>query len=156
MSRPLVQISDLQTALSRAEAATSRAQQHAQQEIEGPCQTHDHDCLCRCLTSCSADLRARLQMAEERQEDMSLSVSQATQPLLRQIANLQETSSFQQSNFELVEKDLREQTAHLARQLELATDSKHDAEAEAMALRSKLAALQVHAHACTARMLLCS
>lgn len=80
------QVGDLRLALQRAEQAAARKEDYLRHEI--------------------SELQQRLQEAENRNQELSQSVSSTTRPLLRQIENLQATLGSQTSSWEMLEKNL--------------------------------------------------
>uniref|UniRef100_A0A8C0G5T4 TATA element modulatory factor 1 n=1 Tax=Chelonoidis abingdonii TaxID=106734 RepID=A0A8C0G5T4_CHEAB len=82
----LKQVADLRLALQRAEQQAARKEDYLRQEI--------------------SELQQRLQEAENRNQELSQSVTSATRPLLRQIENLQATLGAQTSSWEKLEKNL--------------------------------------------------
>eukprot|EP00730_Choanoeca_flexa_P019386 TRINITY_DN9465_c0_g2_i1.p1 TRINITY_DN9465_c0_g2~~TRINITY_DN9465_c0_g2_i1.p1 ORF type:complete len:1034 (+),score=351.34 TRINITY_DN9465_c0_g2_i1:104-3205(+) len=116
------QIGDLRSALSRAETNASRREAHLKQEIE--------------------DAQGRLRLAEERSQETSMSVTSATQPLLRQIATMQEAALQQQSGAEAVEANLRLQLQQLKQSLAQAEENEREASGNLSSLNAKLTTSQ--------------
>ncbi|NWQ79164.1 TMF1 factor, partial [Columbina picui] len=81
-----IQVADLRLALQRSEQQAARKEDYLRQEI--------------------GELQERLQEAENRNQELSQSVTSATRPLLRQIENLQATLGAQTSAWEKLEKNL--------------------------------------------------
>ncbi|NXD05923.1 TMF1 factor, partial [Nothocercus nigrocapillus] len=81
-----IQVADLRLALQRAEQQAARREDYLRQEI--------------------SELQQRLQEEENRNQELSQSVTSATRPLLRQIENLQATLGAQNSSWERLEKNL--------------------------------------------------
>ncbi|XP_031563330.1 TATA element modulatory factor-like [Actinia tenebrosa] len=117
-----LQISDLQTNLSRAEKQAIRREESLREEIK--------------------DLQQRIQEAEDRNQDLAASVSHATRPLLRQIENLQATHSGQASTWEMVEKNLTERLNEAQSQLLAAQEKERVASRNVSELNSRITRLE--------------
>ncbi|XP_071796710.1 uncharacterized protein [Asterias amurensis] len=118
----LLQISDLQMSISRQDQHQARKESHLRQEI--------------------SDLQMRLQEAEQRNQELSQSVSAATRPLLRQIENLNTTFNAQSGNWEQVERSLTERLADSQAQLASATEKERNATESALIAGSKLSSME--------------
>eukprot|EP00045_Choanoeca_perplexa_P010629 m.109306 g.109306 ORF g.109306 m.109306 type:complete len:547 (+) comp15341_c0_seq22:1450-3090(+) len=116
------QVADLRSALSRAETNASRREAHLKQEIE--------------------DAQGRLRLVEERSQETSMSVTSATQPLLRQVATMQEAALQQQAAAELVEANLREQCQQLKQALAQVEDREREASGTLSSTNAKLTTSQ--------------
>ena len=75
------QLEDLRAALKRTESQAQRREKMLRDELSA--------------------MQQRVREAEERGEELSSSMGQATKPLLRQIANLQEAAAAQQESWEV-------------------------------------------------------
>ncbi|RDD39996.1 Golgin candidate 5 [Trichoplax sp. H2] len=117
--RLAMQIKDLQSAISRSEQQTTWTEETLRREI--------------------SDMQMRLQAAESRNQDLSQSISQATQPLLRQINNLQNSHKSQLASWEAVERNLTERLNETNQQLMLASEKEQVATTTSMESISKLA-----------------
>jgi predicted nucleic acid-binding Zn-ribbon protein len=82
------QVEDLRAALRRAEAQAQRREKMLRDEL--------------------AAMQQRVRETEERGEELSSSMSQATKPLMRQIASLQEAAATQQESWEVRSEDRKE------------------------------------------------
>lgn len=82
----MLQILELNNSVSRTEAMAARKDDEHRKELR--------------------DIQQRLQESEVRNQDLSESISSATRPLLRQIANLQASHSTQQRSWNALEKTL--------------------------------------------------
>uniref|UniRef100_A0A914VM23 TATA element modulatory factor 1 TATA binding domain-containing protein n=1 Tax=Plectus sambesii TaxID=2011161 RepID=A0A914VM23_9BILA len=95
-----------------------------------------------------SQLQKKLQEAELRNQELSDSISSATQPLLRQIESLQNSHSVQQANWERLEKALYERVADAERKLLRVEDTERvgannvlQLQNDAEALRRKMASM---------------
>ncbi|KAK2152748.1 hypothetical protein LSH36_320g05005 [Paralvinella palmiformis] len=118
----ITQIEDLQLSLGRMEKEHGRREDILRQEI--------------------ADLQKRLQEAEERNQELTQSVTQATRPLLRQIENLQATFSAQTASYEKVEKNLTERLTEAQTGLALAQEKERNAIDRVIEVDVKLSTLE--------------
>lgn len=101
------QVADLQTALQRGEAQAARRESNLQKEI--------------------ADLNDRLRLAEEREQQLTESMSQTTKPLIRQIDMLRESLANQNINHELAETTLSARFEEAQRALQDAEEQERTA-----------------------------
>jgi chromosome segregation ATPase len=118
----VTQMEDLQLSLSRMEKEHGRHEDILRQEI--------------------SDLQQRLQEAEERNQELTQSVSGVTRPLLRQIENLQSTFAAQTSSYERVEKNLTDRLVEAQSQLATVTENERFATEKLMEANVRLASLE--------------
>uniref|UniRef100_A0A8C5YZU8 TATA element modulatory factor 1 n=1 Tax=Marmota marmota marmota TaxID=9994 RepID=A0A8C5YZU8_MARMA len=117
----LKQVGDLRLALQRAEQAAARKEDCLRHEI--------------------SELQQRLQEAENRNQELSQSVSSTTRPLLRQIENLQATLGSQTSSWEKLEKSLSERLAESQTLLAAAVERERAATEELLAIKTQMSSV---------------
>uniref|UniRef100_A0A8D2CV81 TATA element modulatory factor 1 n=1 Tax=Sciurus vulgaris TaxID=55149 RepID=A0A8D2CV81_SCIVU len=118
----LKQVGDLRLALQRAEQAAARKEDYLRHEI--------------------SELQQRLQEAENRNQELSQSVSSTTRPLLRQIENLQATLGSQTSSWEKLEKSLSDRLAESQTLLAAAVERERAATEELLASKTQMSAME--------------
>ncbi|XP_014774011.1 TATA element modulatory factor isoform X1 [Octopus bimaculoides] len=118
----ICQIEDLQINLSRQEKEHTRREDLLKREI--------------------SDLQQRLQEDEARNQDLTISVTSATRPLLRQIENLQSTYGAQSLLWEKREKALTERISEIQQQLAVAEEKENISSEKILTLSSKIKALE--------------
>ncbi|GAB1600672.1 TATA element modulatory factor-like isoform X2 [Argonauta hians] len=116
------QIEDLQINLSRQEKEHTRREDLLKREI--------------------SDLQQRLQEDEARSQDLTISVTSATRPLLRQIENLQSTYGAQSLLWEKREKSLTERITESQEQLAVVEEKERINNEKVLTLSSKIKALE--------------
>ncbi|CDQ82888.1 unnamed protein product [Oncorhynchus mykiss] len=116
------QVADLQLALQRAEQQQARKEDYLREEI--------------------SNLQQRLQGAETRTQELSQSVTSATQPLLRQIENLQASLVGQTASWEKLEKNISDRVAEAQAQLAVAVEKERAATEELLAINAQLVSLE--------------
>ncbi|KAF4093582.1 hypothetical protein AMELA_G00003590 [Ameiurus melas] len=116
------QVADLRMALQRAEQQQARKEDYLREEI--------------------SELQQRLQGAENRNQELSQSVTSATRPLLRQIENLQSTLGSQTASWEKLEKNISDRLAEAQAQLAVAVEKERSATEEMHAIKAQLASLE--------------
>ncbi|XP_066206918.1 TATA element modulatory factor isoform X2 [Saccopteryx leptura] len=117
-----IQVGDLRLALQGAEQAAASKEDYLRHEI--------------------SELQQRLQEAENRNQELSQSVSSTTRPLLRQIENLQATLGSQTSSWEKLEKNLSDRLGESQTLLAAAVEREHAATEELLANKIQLSALE--------------
>ncbi|KAK3725010.1 hypothetical protein QZH41_017493, partial [Actinostola sp. cb2023] len=117
-----LQVTDLQTSLSRTEQQSTRREDNLRQEIK--------------------HLQQRLQEGEDRNQELASSVSLATRPLLRQIENLQTTHGGQALTWEKVEKNLTERQNEAQKQLLMAQEKERVASQNVSELNTRTTRLE--------------
>uniref|UniRef100_A0A7N5JPK0 TATA element modulatory factor 1 n=1 Tax=Ailuropoda melanoleuca TaxID=9646 RepID=A0A7N5JPK0_AILME len=118
----LKQVGDLRLALQRAEQAAARKEDYLRHEI--------------------SELQQRLQEAENRNQELSQSVSSTTRPLLRQIENLQATLGSQTSSWEKLEKNLSDRLGESQTLLAAAVERERAATEELLANKIQLSSME--------------
>ncbi|XP_066100894.1 TATA element modulatory factor isoform X2 [Saccopteryx bilineata] len=117
-----IQVGDLRLALQGAEQAAASKEDYLRHEI--------------------SELQQRLQEAENRNQELSQSVSSTTRPLLRQIENLQATLGSQTSSWEKLEKNLSDRLGESQTLLAAAVEREHAATEELLANKIQLSSLE--------------
>uniref|UniRef100_A0A4W3HER4 TATA element modulatory factor 1 n=1 Tax=Callorhinchus milii TaxID=7868 RepID=A0A4W3HER4_CALMI len=117
-----VQVADLRLALQRAEQQQGRKEDYLRQEI--------------------GELQQRLQEADNRNQELSQSVTSASKPLLRQIENLQATFVAQSSSWEKLEKNLSDRLADSQTQLASAMEKERSVTEELLLIRTQISSLE--------------
>ena len=92
------------------------------------------------------ELLKRLEMSETRNEEMSESVSSATQPLLRQLEQLQANLLNKTNTFMKQEKIMSEKIIKLQTKLENLTETNQSLKEENLNLKSRVSALESKLH----------
>uniref|UniRef100_A0A8C3WZ32 TATA element modulatory factor 1 n=1 Tax=Catagonus wagneri TaxID=51154 RepID=A0A8C3WZ32_9CETA len=118
----LKQVGDLRLALQRAEQAAARKEDYLRHEI--------------------SELQQRLQEAENRNQELSQSVSSTTRPLLRQIENLQATLGSQTSSWEKLEKNLSDRLGESQTLLAAAVERERAATEELLANKIQMSSVE--------------
>uniref|UniRef100_A0A8C7ENQ4 TATA element modulatory factor 1 n=1 Tax=Neovison vison TaxID=452646 RepID=A0A8C7ENQ4_NEOVI len=118
----LKQVGDLRLALQRAEQAAARKEDYLRHEI--------------------SELQQRLQEAENRNQELSQSVSSTTRPLLRQIENLQATLGSQTSSWEKLEKNLSDRLGESQTLLAAAVERERAAAEELLANKIQMSSME--------------
>ncbi|KAB1263980.1 TATA element modulatory factor [Camelus dromedarius] len=118
----LIQVGDLRLALQRAEQAAARKEDYLRHEI--------------------SELQQRLQEAENRNQELSQSVSSTTRPLLRQIENLQATLGSQTSSWEKLEKNLSDRLGESQALLAAAVERERAATEELLANKIQVSSME--------------
>uniref|UniRef100_A0A5F9CQ32 TATA element modulatory factor 1 n=1 Tax=Oryctolagus cuniculus TaxID=9986 RepID=A0A5F9CQ32_RABIT len=118
----LKQVGDLRLALQRAEQAAARKEDYLRHEI--------------------SELQQRLQEAENRNQELSQSVSSTTRPLLRQIENLQATLGSQTSSWEKLEKNLSDRLGESQTLLAAAVERERAAAEELLANKTQMSSME--------------
>nr|KAF6476603.1 TATA element modulatory factor 1 [Rousettus aegyptiacus] len=118
----LKQVQDLRLALQRAEQAAARKEDYLRHEI--------------------SELQQRLQEAENRNQELSQSVSSTTRPLLRQIENLQATLGSQTSSWEKLEKTLSDRLGESQTLLAAAVERERAATEELLANKIQMSSIE--------------
>uniref|UniRef100_A0ABI7W5X3 TATA element modulatory factor 1 TATA binding domain-containing protein n=1 Tax=Felis catus TaxID=9685 RepID=A0ABI7W5X3_FELCA len=118
----LKQVGDLRLALQRAEQAAARREDYLRHEI--------------------SELQQRLQEAENRNQELSQSVSSTTRPLLRQIENLQATLGSQTSSWEKLEKNLSDRLGESQTLLAAAVERERAATEELLANKIQMSSME--------------
>ncbi|XP_060691667.1 TATA element modulatory factor isoform X2 [Hemiscyllium ocellatum] len=116
-----VQVADLRIVLQRAEQQQARKEDYLRQEI--------------------GELQQRLQEADNRNQELSQSVTSASRPLLRQIENLQATLVAQSASWEKLEKNLSNRLADSQAQLAAAVEKERSVSEELLTLRTQVSSL---------------
>ncbi|XP_059800278.1 TATA element modulatory factor [Hypanus sabinus] len=116
-----VQVADLRLGLQRAEQQQARKEDYLRQEI--------------------SELQQRLQEADNRNQELSQSVTSASRPLLRQIENLQATLVAQSATWEKLEKNLSNRLADGQAQLAAAVEKERTVSEELLSLRMQISSL---------------
>ncbi|XP_072136638.1 TATA element modulatory factor isoform X1 [Mobula birostris] len=116
-----VQVADLRLGLQRAEQQQARKEDYLRQEI--------------------SELQQRLQEADNRNQELSQSVTSASRPLLRQIENLQATLVAQSATWEKLEKSLSNRLADSQAQLAAAIEKERTVSEELLTLRMQISSL---------------
>ncbi|XP_048462730.1 TATA element modulatory factor [Rhincodon typus] len=116
-----VQVADLRIGLQRAEQQQARKEDYLRQEI--------------------GELQQRLQDADNRNQELSQSVTSASRPLLRQIENLQATLVAQSASWEKLEKNLSNRLADSQAQLAAAVEKERSVSEELLTLRTQVSSL---------------
>uniref|UniRef100_A0A2K6N218 TATA element modulatory factor 1 n=1 Tax=Rhinopithecus bieti TaxID=61621 RepID=A0A2K6N218_RHIBE len=117
-----IQVGDLRLALQRTEQAAARKEDYLRHEI--------------------GELQQRLQEAENRNQELSQSVSSTTRPLLRQIENLQATLGSQTSSWEKLEKNLSDRLGESQTLLAAAVEREHAATEELLANKIQMSSME--------------
>ncbi|XP_055115015.1 TATA element modulatory factor isoform X3 [Symphalangus syndactylus] len=117
-----IQVGDLRLALQRTEQAAARKEDYLRHEI--------------------GELQQRLQEAENRNQELSQSVSSATRPLLRQIENLQATLGSQTSSWEKLEKNLSDRLGESQTLLAAAVERERAATEELLANKIQMSSME--------------
>ncbi|XP_008825360.1 TATA element modulatory factor isoform X2 [Nannospalax galili] len=117
-----IQVGDLRLALQRAEQAAARKEDYFRHEI--------------------SELQQRLQEAENRNQELSQSVSSTTRPLLRQIENLQATLGSQTSSWEKLEKTLSDRLGESQTSLAAAVERERAATEELLANKTQMSSVE--------------
>ncbi|GIY11087.1 TATA element modulatory factor [Caerostris darwini] len=89
-----------------------------------------------------ASLQKRLQEADERNEELTKSMSSATRPLIRQIENLQATYTAQTISWEKIEKSLTDRLSDAQNQVAHISEKERAATEKYLEYQSKLTALE--------------
>uniref|UniRef100_F6REA6 TATA element modulatory factor 1 n=1 Tax=Callithrix jacchus TaxID=9483 RepID=F6REA6_CALJA len=118
----LKQVGDLRLALQRSEQAAARKEDYLRHEI--------------------GELQQRLQEAENRNQELSQSVSSTTRPLLRQIENLQATLGSQTSSWEKLEKNLSDRLGESQTLLAAAVERERAATEELLANKIQMSSME--------------
>uniref|UniRef100_A0A8I5UH16 TATA element modulatory factor 1 n=1 Tax=Pongo abelii TaxID=9601 RepID=A0A8I5UH16_PONAB len=118
----LKQVGDLRLALQRTEQAAARKEDYLRHEI--------------------GELQQRLQEAENRNQELSQSVSSTTRPLLRQIENLQATLGSQTSSWEKLEKNLSDRLGESQTLLAAAVERERAATEELLANKIQMSSME--------------
>uniref|UniRef100_A0A8I5P301 TATA element modulatory factor 1 n=1 Tax=Papio anubis TaxID=9555 RepID=A0A8I5P301_PAPAN len=118
----LKQVGDLRLALQRTEQAAARKEDYLRHEI--------------------SELQQRLQEAENRNQELSQSVSSTTRPLLRQIENLQATLGSQTSSWEKLEKNLSDRLGESQTLLAAAVERERAATEELLANKIQMSSME--------------
>uniref|UniRef100_A0AC11CE58 TATA element modulatory factor 1 n=1 Tax=Ovis aries TaxID=9940 RepID=A0AC11CE58_SHEEP len=118
----LKQVGDLRLALQRAEQTAARKEDYLRHEI--------------------SELQQRLQEAENRNQELSQSVSSTTRPLLRQIENLQATLGSQTSSWEKLEKNLSDRLGESQTLLAAAVERERAATEELLANKIQMSSME--------------
>uniref|UniRef100_A0A673TSL5 TATA element modulatory factor 1 n=1 Tax=Suricata suricatta TaxID=37032 RepID=A0A673TSL5_SURSU len=118
----LKQVGDLRLALQRAEQAAARKEDYLRHEI--------------------SELQQRIQEAENRNQELSQSVSSTTRPLLRQIENLQATLGSQTSSWEKLEKNLSDRLGESQTLLAAAVERERAATEELLANKIQMSSME--------------
>uniref|UniRef100_A0A8C9I005 TATA element modulatory factor 1 n=1 Tax=Piliocolobus tephrosceles TaxID=591936 RepID=A0A8C9I005_9PRIM len=118
----LKQVGDLRLALQRTEQAAARREDYLRHEI--------------------GELQQRLQEAENRNQELSQSVSSTTRPLLRQIENLQATLGSQTSSWEKLEKNLSDRLGESQTLLAAAVERERAATEELLANKIQMSSME--------------
>ncbi|XP_033215699.1 TATA element modulatory factor isoform X2 [Belonocnema kinseyi] len=92
------------------------------------------------------ELLRRLEISESRSEEMSESVSSATQPLLRQLEQLQANLFHKTNNFMKQEKIMSEKIMELQNKLENLTETDQTLKEDNLNLKSRVSALESKLH----------
>ncbi|XP_053455217.1 TATA element modulatory factor isoform X2 [Nycticebus coucang] len=117
-----IQVGDLRLALQRTEQAAARKEDYLRHEI--------------------SELQQRLQEAENRNQELSQSVSSTTRPLLRQIENLQATLGSQTSSWEKLEKNLSDRLGEYQTLLAAAVERERAATEELLANKIQMSSME--------------
>ncbi|XP_055239346.1 TATA element modulatory factor isoform X4 [Gorilla gorilla gorilla] len=117
-----IQVGDLRLALQRTEQAAARKEDYLRHEI--------------------GELQQRLQEAENRNQELSQSVSSTTRPLLRQIENLQATLGSQTSSWEKLEKNLSDRLGESQTLLAAAVERERAATEELLANKIQMSSME--------------
>ncbi|XP_077849442.1 TATA element modulatory factor isoform X4 [Macaca mulatta] len=117
-----IQVGDLRLALQRTEQAAARKEDYLRHEI--------------------SELQQRLQEAENRNQELSQSVSSTTRPLLRQIENLQATLGSQTSSWEKLEKNLSDRLGESQTLLAAAVERERAATEELLANKIQMSSME--------------
>uniref|UniRef100_A0A8C9HYH9 TATA element modulatory factor 1 n=1 Tax=Piliocolobus tephrosceles TaxID=591936 RepID=A0A8C9HYH9_9PRIM len=117
-----IQVGDLRLALQRTEQAAARREDYLRHEI--------------------GELQQRLQEAENRNQELSQSVSSTTRPLLRQIENLQATLGSQTSSWEKLEKNLSDRLGESQTLLAAAVERERAATEELLANKIQMSSME--------------
>uniref|UniRef100_A0A2R8P8V4 TATA element modulatory factor 1 n=1 Tax=Callithrix jacchus TaxID=9483 RepID=A0A2R8P8V4_CALJA len=117
-----IQVGDLRLALQRSEQAAARKEDYLRHEI--------------------GELQQRLQEAENRNQELSQSVSSTTRPLLRQIENLQATLGSQTSSWEKLEKNLSDRLGESQTLLAAAVERERAATEELLANKIQMSSME--------------
>lgn len=115
------QVADLRLGLQRAEQQQARKEDYLRHEI--------------------GELQQRLQEADNRNQELSQSVTSASRPLLRQIENLQATLVAQSTSWEKLEKNLSNRLADGQAQLAAALEKERTVSEELLTLRMQVSSL---------------
>ncbi|XP_067907649.1 TATA element modulatory factor isoform X2 [Heterodontus francisci] len=116
-----IQVADLRLGLQRAEQQQARKEDYLRQEI--------------------SELQQRLQEADNRNQELSQSVTSASRPLLRQIENLQATLVAQSTSWEKLEKNLSNRLTDGQAQLAAAMEKERSVSEELLTLRTQVSSL---------------
>ncbi|XP_069062683.1 TATA element modulatory factor [Pleurodeles waltl] len=117
-----LQVTDLRLALQRAEHQAARKEDYLRQEI--------------------GELQQRLQEGENRNQDLSQSVTSATRPLLRQIENLQATLGAHTTSWEKLEKNLSDRLAEAQTLLAAAVEKERAATEELLLFKTQISSAE--------------
>ncbi|XP_078517603.1 TATA element modulatory factor-like [Lissotriton helveticus] len=117
-----LQVADLRLALQRAEHQAARKEDYLRQEI--------------------GELQQRLQEGENRNQDLSQSVTSATRPLLRQIENLQATLGAHTTSWEKLEKNLSDRLAEAQTLLAAAVEKERAATEEIILFKTQISSAE--------------
>ncbi|XP_078399817.1 TATA element modulatory factor [Cetorhinus maximus] len=117
----VAQVADLRLGLQRAEQQQARKEDYLRQEI--------------------GELQQRLQEADNRNQELSQSVTSASRPLLRQIENLQATLVAQSTSWEKLEKNLSNRLTDGQAQLAAAVEKERSVSEELLTLRTQVSSL---------------
>lgn len=117
-----LQVADLRLALQRAEHQAARKEDYLRQEI--------------------GELQQRLQEGENRNQDLSQSVTSATRPLLRQIENLQATLGAHTTSWEKLEKNLSDRLAEAQTLLAAAVEKERAATEELLLFKTQISSAE--------------
>ncbi|KAM6169430.1 TATA element modulatory factor [Rhynchocyon petersi] len=118
----VIQVGDLRLALQRAEQTAARKEDYLRHEI--------------------GELQQRLQDAENRNQELSQSVSSTTRPLLRQIENLQATLGSQTSSWEKLEKTLSDRLGESQTLLAAAVERERASTEELLANKIQMSSIE--------------
>ncbi|XP_069499902.1 TATA element modulatory factor isoform X2 [Ambystoma mexicanum] len=117
-----MQVTDLRLALQRAEQQAARKEDYLRHEI--------------------GELQQRLQEGENRNQDLSQTVTFATRPLLRQIENLQATLGAHTTSWEKLEKNLSDRLAEAQTLLAASVEKERAATEELIFFKTQLSSAE--------------
>ncbi|XP_072454807.1 TATA element modulatory factor [Notamacropus eugenii] len=117
-----IQVADLRLALQRAEQAAARKEDYLRHEI--------------------SELQQRLQEADNRNQELSQSVTSTTRPLLRQIENLQATLGAQTLSWEKLEKNLSDRLGETQASLAAAVERERAAVEELLSNKVQVSSME--------------
>jgi len=122
MEHLLNQIEDLRLSLSRQEKESSRHEDLLRQEI--------------------SDLQQQLQQGDDRNQELTQSITAATRPLLRQIGNLNSTHGAQINVYERVELNLTERLGEAQTALAAAVEKERGASEQLLEITTRIATME--------------